>query len=71
MKQVTVVKADLIELGFGPSQSADLIRRAKALMVQKGYAYYNSKRLGRVPISAIEELLGIELNVEKRVVEHA
>lgn len=71
MEQVTITKNELLELGFGPGQSADLIRKAKALMVNKGYAYYNSKRLGRVPITAIEELLGIKLNVKKQVKLHA
>ncbi|PEF21607.1 hypothetical protein COF01_13410 [Bacillus pseudomycoides] len=39
-------------------------------MVSKGFSYYSSKRLGRVSVSAVEEILGftIELN---RVVEHA
>lgn len=71
MKQVTITKDDLMELGYGPSQSSDLIRRAKALMVQKGFAYYNSKGLGRVPVTAVEELLGIDLVVIDKVVQNA
>ncbi|WP_428986959.1 DUF3173 family protein [Vagococcus lutrae] len=31
---------------FGPSQSSDIIHKAKCLMVNKGYSYYASKRLG-------------------------
>lgn len=61
MLQTTITKKELMELGYGPGQSGDLIRRAKALMVQKGYGYYNSKGLGRVPISAIEEVLGLKI----------
>lgn len=30
-------------------------------MVQKGYAFYNNRRLGHVPIVAVEEILGISL----------
>jgi hypothetical protein len=59
--QTTVTKKELMEMGYGPGQAGDLIRRAKASMVQKGFAYYNSKRLGRVPKEAVEEVLGIEL----------
>ncbi|HGF8364619.1 DUF3173 domain-containing protein [Enterococcus hirae] len=71
MKQTMLVKTDLIKMGFGPSQSADLIRRAKALMVQKGFIYYNSKRLGRVPVSAVEEILGVKLEISEVGTVHA
>ena len=67
----TVTKNELMTLGFGPSQSSDIVRRAKALMVQKGYSYYTSKRLGRVPISAVEEILGMPLNYEREIKVHA
>lgn len=66
-----MTKKELIELGFGPSQSAEIIRKAKALMVKKGCFYYTSKRLGRVPMTAIEELLGIELSQYEEVKQHA
>lgn len=64
---ITVTKQELINLGFGPSQSADIIRQAKYLMLNKGYSYYSSKRLGRVPVKAVEEILGfsIDPNVDK------
>lgn len=66
-----MTKKELIDLGFGPSQSAELIRKAKALMVKKGYSYYTSKRLGRVPVTAIEELLGISIFPSLEVKEYA
>lgn len=67
---ITVTKQELINLGFGPSQSADIIRQAKHLLLNKGYSYYSSKRLGRVPVKAVEEILGfsIEANAD---VSHA
>ncbi|MCT6925127.1 DUF3173 domain-containing protein [Metasolibacillus sp.] len=58
---ITVTKQELINLGFGPSQSADIIRQAKYLMQSKGFSYYASKRLGRVPVKAVEEILGFSL----------
>lgn len=61
----TVTKKELSALGFGPSQSSDIIRKAKCLMVNKGYSYYASKRLGRVPVSAVEEILGFEIIVNE------
>ncbi|WP_431768835.1 DUF3173 domain-containing protein [Senegalia massiliensis] len=67
-----ITKNDLIEkLGFGPSQSSDIIRKAKYLMVNKGYGYYENRRLGRVPIEAVEEILGIELLDNKGVFTNA
>jgi hypothetical protein len=60
----TITKKELCDLGFGPSQSSDIIRKAKYLMVNKGYSYYASKRLGRVPVSAVEEILGFRIIME-------
>ncbi len=34
---LTLTKKELISIGFGPSQSADIIRRSKRLMVSKGF----------------------------------
>lgn len=62
---VTVTKSDLIALGYGPSFSADIIREAKKLMVEKGHTYYQSRKLDRVPKEAVEELLGIKLPDEQ------
>ncbi|MCB5238977.1 MAG: DUF3173 domain-containing protein [Niallia nealsonii] len=60
----TITKQELIDLGFGPSQSADIIRKAKYVMLNKGFTYYSSRRLGRVPVSAVEEILGFSINIE-------
>ena len=57
---ITVTKKDLIELGYGTSFSADIIRQAKKLMISKGHTYYQSRKLDRVPREAVEEFLGIK-----------
>lgn len=59
---VTVTKSDLVALGYGPSRSTDIIRRSKVLMVNKGFEYYHSRKLGRVPASAVEEILGFPIS---------
>lgn len=46
---------------YGPSFAADIIKKAKELMVEKGHTYYQSRKLDRVPKEAVEELLGITL----------
>lgn len=45
----TITYKDLIKLKFKENQAHDIIRRAKKLLVQKGYGYYNGKRIGAVP----------------------
>lgn len=63
---ITVTKKDLIKLGYGSSFSADIIKKAKELMIAKGHTYYQSKKLDRVPCEAVEELLGIKFSDETR-----
>lgn len=64
-----VCKEDLVKCGFGNYQAYNLIKQAKALMVQKGFAYYASKGLGQVPIEAVEEILGTKLELQEE--QHA
>lgn len=63
---VTVTKKDLVELGYGNSFSADIIKKAKELMITKGHSYYESRKLDRVPREAVEEILGIKFSNENR-----
>ncbi|HEM7699979.1 TPA: DUF3173 domain-containing protein [Enterococcus faecalis] len=59
---ITITKKDLVNLGYGNSFSADIIKKAKELMISKGHTYYQSKKLDRVPQEAVEEILGIHLS---------
>lgn len=54
-----VDKTDLIALGFTPSKSADIIRAAKRRMVSKGFGFYGSRKVGRVP-AAVAEIIGVD-----------
>lgn len=60
----TITKDELILLGYKPHTSIVLVRQAKEIMVQKGYPFYNNKRLGRVPIDVVESILGVSLEKE-------
>lgn len=62
---ITVTKKDLIALGYGSSFSADIIKQAKNLMIERGHTYYQSRKLDRVPKEAVEEILGIKLPDEQ------
>ncbi|MDL2212162.1 DUF3173 domain-containing protein [Erysipelotrichaceae bacterium OttesenSCG-928-M19] len=57
----TITKQDLIELGYGNSFATDIIREAKEIMVKKGYPFYQSRKLNRVPCDVVEDILGITL----------
>ena len=59
---VTVTKSDLIALEYGTSFAANIIRKAKKLMISKGHTYYQSRKLDRVPKEAVEEILGITIS---------
>jgi hypothetical protein len=59
---ITITKKDLIDLGYGPSFSADIIKKAKEQLIEKGHTYYKSKKLDRVPTKVVEEILGIILS---------
>ncbi|ODJ55090.1 hypothetical protein BFR38_09635 [Brochothrix thermosphacta] len=61
MKILTVTKHDLIKQGYGKCSAESIIKQAKAKMVKDGFDYYDNKRLGRVPVTAIEDILGISL----------
>lgn len=57
---LTMTRQDLQNLGYGVSQSSDIIRKAKRYMVNQGYGYYDNRRLGRVPVKTVEKILGID-----------
>lgn len=61
MSSNLVCKDDLIAHGFKEHTSKTIIRQAKEIMVQKGYPFYNNRRLGRVPINVVESIIGVSL----------
>ena len=59
----TISKTELMKLGYKEHTAISIIRQAKEIMVKQGYAFYNNKRLGRVPKSVVENILGISIQV--------
>lgn len=59
----TISKTELIKLGYREQTAISIIRQAKQIMVKQGYAFYNNKRLGRVPKSVVENILGTSIQV--------
>ncbi|MGT2667248.1 DUF3173 family protein [Streptococcus rifensis] len=64
-----VNKDDIVKLtGFSESQAQKLIREAKVRLVSEGFSWYNNKRIGRVPIKTIEDILGFELSQKHDII---
>ena len=54
------------KLQFPEATAKAIIRQAKIKMVKSGYSRYNNKRLGTVPVFAVEEILGFKLLDKER-----
>jgi hypothetical protein len=66
MKPSTINKADLMRIaGYRQHTAMMLIRQAKRIMVERGYSFYNNRRLGDVPLSVVEEIIGCSLLQEE------
>lgn len=55
--------------GLQKTQAQRLMRQAKALMVADGFDWYAGKRVTRVPIQAIERILGYKINTENDIID--
>lgn len=51
----------LVELGFPKATAQQIIRQTKNYLVKQGYTLYSNRRLGTVPVSAVEKVLGFKL----------
>lgn len=67
----TISKTELMKLGYKEHTAISIIRQAKQIMVKQGYAFYNNKRLGRVPKSVVENILGISIQVNNTSEENS
>lgn len=61
-KKTTVDYKKIMELGFTKATAQQIIRQTKLNMVKQGYTIYNNRRLGAVPIEAVEDILGFKLH---------
>ncbi|GAB2023781.1 DUF3173 domain-containing protein [Pseudolactococcus yaeyamensis] len=56
-----ITKDDLIDLGFKPTTATEIIHQARGLLTERGFTFYNRKRLMVVPKSVVSEILATEL----------
>ena len=58
---------DLRALGYPQNQARRIIHQAKRNLVKQGFPFYNGKRVGLVPTSAIAEVIALpELEDDKK-----
>lgn len=61
MNSYTINYKDLVVLGYPKATAQQIIRQTKLNMVEQGYTLYSNRRLGTVPVTAVEEVLGFKL----------
>ncbi|MDN6070740.1 MAG: DUF3173 domain-containing protein [Lactococcus plantarum] len=59
----TITRQDLVSLGYQSETARKIIAQAKSILISRGYLFYDNKRLGRVPVNVVEEILGVQLEV--------
>lgn len=64
MTEKMIEKSHLVEMGFTQYQATTIIKQVKLNLVNQGYYLYNNKRLGLVPASAVESVIGINISEE-------
>lgn len=58
----TITKKEIMEqTGYSFAVASRIIREAKIIMVKQGYLFYANKRLNRVPLDTVNQMLGLEL----------
>ena len=58
-EKMMVTASDVERMGFKRNQAIMIIRQAKQVLVNQGFAIYNNKRLGVVPKNIVMNLIGI------------
>lgn len=57
----TMTVKDIMGLGLSKGTAYSVLRQAKYIMVERGFDFYDNKRLGAVPTEVVSEILGVEL----------
>lgn len=57
----TMSVKDIMSLGLSKGTAYSVLRQAKHIMVERGFDFYDNKRLGAVPTEVVSEILGVEL----------
>ena len=55
----TATRQDIIKLGFSQYYADKIFKECKTLLITKWYSFYKNKKIKRIPVSIIEEVLHI------------
>jgi hypothetical protein len=63
-------KYDIMKLtGYTKTQAQRLMKQAKSYMVAQGFDWYAGKRISRVPVQAVEQILGFKICIENDIID--
>lgn len=57
----TVTYIDIANQGYPEGTARRVIREGKKLLVERGFKLYKNKRIGRIPKTIAEEILGFKI----------
>ncbi|HFI4975856.1 TPA: DUF3173 family protein [Streptococcus agalactiae] len=57
----TMTVKDIMALGLSKGTAYGVLRQAKHIMMERGFDFYDNKRLGAVPTDVVAQILGLEL----------
>lgn len=61
MTESMMTVKDIMALGLSKGTAYSVLRQAKHIMMERGFDFYDNKRLGSVPTEVVGEILGVEL----------
>lgn len=61
----TMTVKDIMALGLSKGTAYSVLRQAKYIMMERGFDFYDNKRLGAVPTDVVAQILGLELKKDE------
>ena len=61
MNDTVISDKDLMSMGYSNTTAQRIIKKSRELLVERGYSFYDRKRLMIVPKSVVSEILGVQI----------
>ncbi|HEN4337177.1 TPA: DUF3173 family protein [Streptococcus agalactiae] len=61
----TMTVKDIMGLGLSKGTAYSVLRQAKHIMMERGFDFYDNKRLGAVPTDVVMQILGLEVKKDE------
>ena len=65
----TVTYIDITKQGYPEGTARRAIREGKKLLVERGFQLYKNKRIGRIPKTIAEEILGFKIISKNDIID--